>query len=175
MYDRFLVSERTGKAAASPMVFATDARQLFASGASPGLRPRDPPWGWGWCLWRGFCWPESCLGYSWRARAGGSPQPRHGTRPLPKNCRTPAVRVDPHGWHDRGKLSHVLRMTRSMGSIEVGGPDMKPPSRGKNMADPTASDFGLYCVYCGADYDVSDGFYCSCQEEDDDEDDEDED
>ena len=40
------------------------ARAAFCFG---GFRPRDPPWGMGWCLWRGFCWPESCLGFSWRA------------------------------------------------------------------------------------------------------------
>ena len=36
------------------------------------------------------------------------------------------------------------------------------------MQDPTSGDFDVYCPYCGADYDIADGFYCECMEEDDD-------
>ena len=72
VYDRFLVSEPTGKRGVLPAwAFATGAPAFCFGGFAPGT-----PLGMGSCLWRGFCWPESCLGFSWRARAGGSPQPR---------------------------------------------------------------------------------------------------
>ena len=46
------------------MVFPTDAR---ASLLLRGLRPRDPLEDGGGALAR-LCWPESCLGFSWRTR-----------------------------------------------------------------------------------------------------------